>query len=69
MTTEAMKELDYGLTTAIGALIQALGMHWENERCKLMEQTPSYSEGHFQELIEKNGLHHNAVLTRWEGIQ
>lgn len=29
--------------------------------------SPAYNEGHFQELIEKYGAHHNAALTTLRG--
>lgn len=64
--SEAMKELDYGFTTAVQGLIRALGMHWANEYRKQAGVEPEYTTEAFDNLIEELGLHHNGVIRRWQ---
>jgi hypothetical protein len=68
MDTQAAKELDYGISNAVGALIEAMGMQAENLMRTHRGQPPGYPESAFQELMLSRGLHHNAILKRWEGI-
>lgn len=63
---EAMKELDYGFTTAVQGLIRALGMHRTNEYRKAAGVEPEYTSQAFSDLIDELGLHHNRVVTRWQ---
>jgi hypothetical protein len=62
---EAMKELDYGITMAVQTLVQALGMFCENQQ---HPQDQPYTKKDFDALIEKNGVYHNAQITRWERL-
>jgi len=66
MTNEVAQELDYGINLAIGSLIQALGMHNENQARLANGNAPAYTKSDFDEISDQ--LSHNAVLSRWEGI-
>ena len=68
MEKQHLQELDYGITIAVNTMVTAMGMQAENERCKYKGESLTYNEGHFQELIEKNGVHHNNILTRWQEL-
>jgi hypothetical protein len=43
------------------ALIQAMGMQAENQARAQAGESPAYNEGHFYELIDREGIGHNAV--------
>ena len=62
------QELDYGISMAVSALIEAMGMHWDNVASEQRGETPPYRGVQFKELIDEYGLHQNAVLTRWKEI-
>lgn len=62
---QELKKLDYGFTMAVNTLVTALGMHWENVQREQEGYTPAYDENAFQDLLNKNGCHHNAVIERW----
>jgi len=66
MTNEVAKELDYGVNQAIGALIQAIAMHNENQARLAEGNAPAYTKSDFDELSDQ--LSHNAILSRWEGL-
>ncbi|KKL09299.1 hypothetical protein LCGC14_2567210 [marine sediment metagenome] len=34
-------------------LIEAIGMHWSNEVCKMSGEVPAYNENHFSNLAHK----------------
>ena len=59
------KNLDIGITMAISTLVEALGMHWENVQQQGKGEPPAHVERAFQELVERNGCHWNAVTGRW----
>ena len=64
----AMKELDYGITIAVQALIEAMGMMAENQQRIHRGESLAYTEKAFQVVIEKYGICHNGVLSRWQRI-
>ena len=64
----AMKELDYGITMAVQALIEAMGMMAENQQRIHRGESLAYTEESFSALIEKYGIHHNAIISRWQKI-
>jgi hypothetical protein len=68
MEERAMKELDYGISVAAGALIEAMGMQAENLQRVHGDERLAYLEKDFCNLAERRGLHHDAVLTRWQDI-
>lgn len=68
MNTRFLRELDYGITVSIQALITVVGMVAENGMRLHRGEAPAYVEQHFQKVIEDLGIHHSGVLARWEGI-
>lgn len=62
---DALKELDYGITIAVQALIEAMGMVAENQQRIHRGESLAYTEESFNKLIEKHGIHHNGILSRW----
>ena len=56
-----LKELDYGITCAIGAFIEAMGMMSENLQRVHLGQSIAYPEEAFNKLMEERGLHHNGI--------
>ena len=45
------------------ATIEAMGMQAENEQRKILGQTMAYGEDAFNKVVEKYGIHHNAVMS------
>ena len=45
------------------AMIEAMGMQAENQQRAHRGESIAYAEDHFNALITKYGIHHNAVLT------
>ena len=69
MTDLALRELDYGIMNAVQALIKMEAMKLQNKIDEKADRLPTYSPGDIEHLINELGLHHNALLTRWEGIR
>lgn len=44
------------------ALAEIAGMQATNQSCALSGQHPTYTRGDFADVIDRHGLHHNAVL-------
>jgi hypothetical protein len=65
MDNTAARELDYGITVSVQALIKAMGMQAANNQ---HSQNQPYTQKDFDSIIEDLGIHHNAILSRWEGI-
>ena len=53
----------YMFANAIGGLIEAMGMHALNQHSLSRDETVSYTDDHFNKLMEDRGLHHNAILS------
>lgn len=66
METSDLQELDYGITMSVCALVKALGMVAENQDRLQKGQSIAYTESSFDKLIDEYGVHHNAVLSRWQ---
>ena len=49
------------------ALIEATGMQAENQQRAHRGESVAYGEERFTALIDKYGIHHNAVLTNLQG--
>lgn len=49
------------------ALIEAMGMVAENKHREQCGHSVAYGDEAFAALIDKYGIHHNAVLTTFEG--
>ena len=65
MERDDLKELDYGLSMSVQTLVRAMGMQAENQQRIHRGESIAYPEEAFSKLIEDNGIHHNAILTRW----
>jgi len=52
---------------ATAALIEAMGMAAENMQREQHGQSIAYNEKAFQDVIEKWGIHHNAVIRLFHG--
>ncbi len=55
----------YVFSQSICALIEAMGMVAENTHRQQCDKSIAYGEETFNALIEKYGIHHNAVLTTY----
>ena len=61
-----IRNLDIGITTAVATLVEALGMHWENQRQLQAGEPVTHAAMDFDRLINRNGCHWNAVIGRWQ---
>jgi len=61
----ALKEHDYGINIAVQGLITAMGMFSENLQKIKDNKNMEYRLEDFSRLIDRLGIHHNSVLTRW----
>lgn len=59
--TEAQKAA-YINAEAVSALIEAMGMHAENQQRAQRGEAMAYSDKAFFEIINKYGIHSNAVV-------
>ena len=62
MDEHTAKNTAYTIGVAAGALIEAMGMQAENQRLALAGDPPRYGFQDFHDLMESNGLHHNALI-------
>ena len=60
-----MKALDIGITMAVATLVEALGMHAENQQRESLGHSMAYVKESFDDLLNRNGCHWNAVISRW----
>ena len=59
------KDEAFAVTNAIAALIEAMGMHAENQQFIASgRKIVRYGEGDFRKVIEDRGLGHNDLVTR-----
>jgi hypothetical protein len=68
MDNQAAKELDYVFAMSVKVLIEAMAMQAKNKERERKGEAPAYGEKEFMDLIEANGIHHNAIMARWAGI-
>jgi hypothetical protein len=68
MDAQQAKELDYGMAMSTQAMIRAMGMQATNNYYEKAGMPPEYTKADFDALIEEFGIHHNAVLTRWQNV-
>lgn len=63
---EDLQKFNYLMGLQIGALIQAIGMHWENQ-C-YPDDIP-YTEKNFKALFDSysGALTHNGIMYEWQG--
>lgn len=57
----------YVTAQAACAMIEAMGMVAENQQRQHRGESMAYTEHAFNKLIEKYGIHHNAVCTVLQG--
>ena len=57
----ANQKAAYVMAQAAAAMIEALGMHAENQQCAARGHSMAYPELAFARLIDKYGLHANAL--------
>lgn len=53
----------YAVTIAVQTMVEAMGMHAENQQRIIRGESIAYGEKQFDDLINKNGCHHNGVLS------
>ena len=58
--------LDTGITVAACTFIEALGMHWDNQKALQAGKTPEHGYQAFLDLVERNRCHWNAARERWQ---
>jgi len=56
----------YVQAQASAALIEAMGMHATNQQRAVEGASPAYTDVDFNALIERYGIHHNAVCGLFE---
>lgn len=62
-----MRNAAYVQAMASCAVVEALGMLAENMARGQRGESPAYGEEQFQCLIERYGIHHNAVVALMRG--
>lgn len=65
MTPE--QQAAYVIAMAACAMAEVAGMQAENQQRAHRGESAAYTEGAFTEVINRNGIHHNAVLTMFQG--
>jgi hypothetical protein len=63
MEDNTLKQHAYAVTIAVQTLVEAMGMHAENQQRIRRCESLAYGEKAFIDLINKNGCHHNGVLS------
>lgn len=66
---DALREHNYGMMNIAACFVEALGMQADNQERIRKGESIAYPKEAFDALIEKHGVHHNAVLSRWNSIQ
>lgn len=57
----------YVISQSVAALIEAMGMHAENQHRLSLNESVAYGEEAFNSLIEASGIYHNNVVTILNG--
>jgi len=65
MEREDLQRLDLGFTMSVATLVEALGMHWENEHRIQCGRSIAYGEKEFQNLLDRNQCNWNDSIGRW----
>lgn len=70
ITRGALREHNYCMGLQIRALIEALGLHWENQRALQSKKRIPFTIT-FKDLIESYDcvLSHNGILEQWQGVE
>ena len=53
----------YAFTMAVETMVEAMGMQAENQHRLSRGESIAYTEQSFIDLVNRNGCHHNAVLS------
>ena len=61
-----MRALDLGITMAVATLVEALGMHAENQQRASLGNSMAYTMESFEDLLNRNYCHWNGARGRWE---
>ncbi len=59
----ALRNHAYAVTMAIETMVEAMGMQAENQLRLSKGESNAYAEDDFVELVNRNGCHHNGVLS------
>lgn len=60
-----LQEHAYQITMAVNSLVTAMGMRAENQAREQQGMAPAYGEKEFNEVLDRNGTHHNASIGGW----
>jgi hypothetical protein len=69
MTQQVARELDYGIAASVRVYAMIEAMKAENESRKDRGLAQAYNEDAFLEVINREGITHNAILGRWAGVE
>lgn len=58
-----MNKAAYIISQSVVAMIEALGMQAENKQREALGHSMAYTMEAFEAVIERHGIHHNAVMT------
>ena len=62
-----IQQAAYVIAQAACAMCEVEAMKADNERCRQQGVSDAYGESHFMALQDKYGIHHNAVITLFQG--
>lgn len=57
----------YAISMAAQAMIEAIAMQTANQCAVMLNTGPPYMDYDFTALIEKHGIHHNALIALFHG--
>lgn len=71
ITREALRKHNYCMGMQIASLIEALGMHWENQKAVKEGKLPPYTDRIFKKLLLRDNhiLTHKGIISQWQGVE
>ena len=63
MNDRNLKNHAYAITMAVETMVEAMGMQAENQYRLSRGESIAYPEQAFIDLVNRNGCHHNGVLS------
>ena len=60
---QQLRDITYTQGMILQARIELEAMLAENAGCVIRQETPMYGETEINALIEKHGVHHNAIMS------
>jgi hypothetical protein len=63
MNDHILRNHAYAITMTIETMVEAMGMQAENQHRLSRGESIAYTEQAFVDLVNKNGCHHNSVLS------